>query len=174
MKRYFSSPLKTVALGLLGLGAGLGCLKAGTVLAQAWPNWSGTPLYGEVHLWSGFEPDPYQVNVVAGGSTDVRSLGLGGDCTGFIAADQPDFRVRYEAGNYSLSFLVESAADTTLVINGPGTEWYCNDDFNGPNPMVMLDYPESGQYDIWIGHYGDSSTHKAMLSISEYGGPMGY
>ncbi|WP_199324791.1 hypothetical protein [Phormidium sp. FACHB-1136] len=173
MKLYFSSPLKTAALGLLGLGIGLGCLKAGTVIAQAWPNWDGTPLYGEIDLWSGFEPDPYIVDVLAGGSTDVNSLSLGPGCTGFITAEQPDFRVQYEAGNYPLSFLVESAADTTLVINAPDSQWYCNDDFNGANPMVMFDYPESGQYDIWIGHYSDGSTHEATLEITEYN-LMGY
>lgn len=168
MQRAVSSPVKFAALGLLGLGVGLGCLKTGTVLAQAWPNWAGDPLYGEAYLQSGFTPDPYTVDVVAGGSTDAGSLGLGGDCVGFIAADQPDFRVQYEADSYPLSFLVESAADTTLVINGPGAEWYCNDDFNGMNPGVYLQRPPSGQYDIWIGHYGDTSTHDATLYITEY------
>lgn len=168
MKTQFTRPLKTVGLGLLGIGFGLGCLKASTVIAQALPNWSGSPLYGEVELWSGFEPDPYLVDVVAGGETDAASLDLGWGCTGFIAADQPDFRVHYEAGDYPLSFFVESAADTTLVINAPDSQWYCNDDFDGTNPLVMFDYPESGQYDIWIGHFGDGSTYEATLEITEY------
>ncbi len=168
MKTRFLRPLKTVGLSLLGVGLGLGCLKTGTVIAQAWPNWDGTPLYGEVDLWSGFDPDPYLVEVEAGGETNVESLGLGSGCTGFIAADQPDFRVQYELGDYPLSFYVESAADTTLVVNAPDSQWYCNDDFEGANPMVMFDYPESGQYDIWIGHFGDSSTHDATLGITEY------
>ncbi|MEB3291149.1 MAG: hypothetical protein VKI82_14625, partial [Leptolyngbya sp.] len=168
MKQAFSSSLKSAALGLLGFSVGLGCLKAGTVLAQAWPNWDGEPLYGEIYLQSGFTPDPYSVEVWAGGSTNASSLGLGGDCTGFIAAEQPDFRLQYEAGSYPLSFLVESAADTTLVINGPDTGWYCNDDFNGVNPLVYLQRPSSGQYDIWIGNYGDTSTHEAILYITEY------
>ncbi|QQE67095.1 hypothetical protein GFS31_38020 [Leptolyngbya sp. BL0902] len=168
MKSHAFSPLKTAALGLLGLSAGLGCLKAGSVIAQAWPNWSGTPLYGEISLWSGFEPDPYTVDIVAGGSSSVSSMGLGSGCTGFITAEQPDFRVHYEAGQYPLSFLVESSADTTLVINGPGAGWYCNDDFDGANPMVMFSAPASGQYDIWVGVYGSSSTHGATLYVTEY------
>ena len=106
--------------------------------------------------------------MLAGGSTDVDSLNLGSSCTGYINAEQPDFRVQYEAGDYPLSFLVESVADTTLIINAPDAQWYCNDDFDGANPMVMFDYPESGQYDIWIGHYGDGSTHAATLEITEY------
>jgi hypothetical protein len=162
----------TVRLGLVGLGLGLGFLTASAVIAQSWPDWSGEPLYGEVDLYSGFTPDPYLIDVDAGGDTDVGALGLGGDCTGFISAEQPDFRVNYDASEYnasSLSFMVESASDTTLVISGPDSSWYCSDDFNGSiNPMVMFTYPESGQYDIWIGHFGDSSTHPAELYVTEY------
>lgn len=168
MKSHFSLPLKTVVLGLLGLGVGLGGLRAGTVAAQAWPDWSGTPLYGEIDLMSGFTPDPYSIDVVAGGTTEVGSLSLGGGCTGFITAEQPDFRVWYQAGSYPLSFFVESDADTTLVINGPGSEWFCNDDFNGANPAVIFTSPASGQYDVWIGVYGQSATHEAVLHVTEY------
>ena len=168
MKTYTRKTTKFLGLGLLSLGIGLGCLKAGTVLAQAWPNWDAPARYGEINLMNGFSPDPYEVDVIAGGSTSTDSLGLGNGCTGFIAADQPDVGVSYEAGSYPLSFLVESAADTTLVINGPDGQWYCNDDFDGANPMVMFSAPESGQYDIWVGHYGDSSTYDAKLYITEY------
>lgn len=168
MTTYTRTTAKVLGLGLLGLGIGLGCLKAGAVIAQALPNWDAPARYGEIDLMNGFTPDPYTVDVVAGGDTNASNLGLGSGCTGFIATDQPDFRVYYEAGSYSLSFLVESAVDTTLVINGPNAQWYCNDDFEGTNPMVMFDYPESGQYDIWIGRYGSSSTSDAMLYITEY------
>lgn len=166
MKTNTTQMAKTLGLGLLGLGLSLAGLRAGTAMAQ--PDWSGTPLYGEIELYGGFTPDPYVIDVVAGGDTESAELGLGSGCVGFITTTQPDFRVYYTPDGYPLSFLVESAADTTLVINGPDSQWYCNDDFDGTNPMVMFSSPSSGQYDIWVGHFGDTSTHDATLYITEY------
>jgi hypothetical protein len=134
---------------------------------QAQLNFNGTPTYGSVRLQAGFTPDPYRVNVVAGGETNATNLQLGQNCVGFVAAGQPDFRVGYEAGSYPLSFFVESTADTTLIINGPNGEWYCNDDYSGNNPRVTLSRPTSGQYDIWVGTYGSTSNPQTTLSITE-------
>lgn len=169
MNTQFRSSLKSWSLGLVGLSLGLGSLAVGAAVAQSWPNWQATPLYGTVNLSAGFTPDPYTVNLHAGGGTNVNDLNLGWDCRGYIAASQPDFRVHYTThSSYPLSFMVDSAADTTLVINGPDGLWYCNDDFDGHNPMVMFDPPSSGQYDIWVGRYGSSSTHSAQLHVTEF------
>lgn len=170
MKNSLRSSLRPWSLGLLGLGLGLGCLGMGAAIAQeVWPNWQADPLYGTVDLDTGFTPDPYVMDLQAGGSTDVGPLDLGDGCVGYVAANQPDLRLNYNAGDtYPLSIMVESESDTTLVISGPDGGWYCNDDFDGYNPMVMFEYPDSGQYDIWVGHYGDDSTHPAQLHITEY------
>jgi len=130
-------------------------------------NFNGAPSYGGVRLRAGFTPDPYRVNVVAGGEINATGLQLGQNCVGFVAADQPDFRVEYEAGSYPLSFFVESTADTTLIIYGADGEWYCNDDYSGNNPRITLSHPISGLYDIWVGTYGNSNA-PATLSITEY------
>jgi hypothetical protein len=44
-----------------------------------------------------------------------------------------------------------------MIINNPGGGWYCNDDSsnNTLNPMVDFSNPPEGQYDIWIGSFGD-------------------
>jgi len=138
---------------------------AGVAAAQ---NYSLNPAYGTVNLNTGFTDDPYVVNVMSGGRTDA-STAVSSSCNGFIA-EAPDVRLNYTAGNtYPLILSVNSSADTTLVVNGPDGQWYCDDDggVNGMNPSLRFGTPQSGQYDIWIGTYGNASNQAAQLHISE-------
>lgn len=139
---------------------------AGATAASA-QNYSANPTYGSTQLNSGFTPDPLTINLQSGGSID-SAQSIGGACTGFIA-NAPDYRVNYRAGNYPLIISVASSADTTLVINGPDGQWYCDDDGGnqGMNPAVRFNNPASGQYDIWVGTYGSGSLNSATLTISE-------
>ncbi len=126
-----------------------------------------SPTYGTVSLSSGFEPDPYSVGVVAGGSIDASTLG--GSCYGYIA-NAPDYRLTFTAGSLPLYISALSSGDTTLVINGPDGAWYCDDDSAGNlNPMVEFANPTSGQYDIWIGSFSQGENPDATLYISELG-----
>ncbi len=129
-------------------------------------NPSASPAFGNTTLNSGFTPDPYNVQLTAGGSIDA-SQSVGSNCRGFVA-DAPDFDLYYNAGSsYPLIISVSSGADTTLVIKGPDGRWYCDDDGgSGTNPSVRFNNPQSGLYDIWVGTYG-SSTASATLGISE-------
>ncbi|MGX6648145.1 hypothetical protein ACWCOP_09405 [Maricaulaceae bacterium MS644] len=130
------------------------------------PDYSLAPGYGTYSLASGFTPDPFEIQLVAGGPNNASDWS-GGQCAGFIA-DAPDVRLMFQGGSFpELYFSAGSSADTTLVINGPNGEWYCDDDSGneGLNPLVRMS-PASGQYDIWVGTYG-SSTASAVLSISE-------
>lgn len=137
---------------------------AGAAEAQ---DWRLSPSYGNVSLVSGFSPDPYLVSLQSGGSID-SSRSIGGSCRGFVA-NAPDFRLQYQAGNVlPLIISVSSNADTTLVINGPDGNWYCNDDGGqGLNPSLRWNSPMTGQYDIYVGTYGNASYQNATLSISE-------
>ncbi|MGE0044993.1 MAG: peptidase S1, partial [Hyphomonadaceae bacterium] len=111
-------------------------------------DWRLNPNYGSVTLRSGFTPDPYVVNLQSGGNINV-SQNISG-CLGYITR-QPDFRLHWQAANYGLPLIISVASnsDTTLVINGPNTQWYCNDDGGqGLNPSVTFSNPASGQYDI--------------------------
>ncbi len=140
-------------------------LSAGVASAQ---NWQGTPTYGNVRLAAGFQPDPYNVNVVAGGPIDSRAA-LGAACPGFIA-NNPDFDLYWTAGGTGLPLVISanSSADTTLVVRTPSGQWLCEDDggFNGMNPGLRIDNPQSGLYDIWVGTYSQGNA-QAVLSISE-------
>lgn len=137
---------------------------AGTAQAQ---DWSLNPTYGTVSLNSGFQPDPYYVSLRSGGNINAASLG--GNCRGYIA-NAPDFRLNFR-GSSSLPLVisVDSGADTTLVINAPDSRWYCDDDSgSGLNPSINFgNSPMSGQYDIWVGTYGNASLQNATLAISE-------
>ena len=149
---------------IMAAAAVLVTAAAGVAVAQ---DYSQNPTYGTVALRSGFTPDPYVVNVQSGGSINAQTLSS--QCQGFIA-NAPDVRVNYTAGQYNrLIVSVASQADTTLVINGPDGQWYCDDDGgnNGLNPSITFSPPRSGQYDIWIGTYGNNSLQPAQLAISE-------
>jgi hypothetical protein len=148
------------------IAAGAALAAVAMTSAATAQDFNADPNYGTVALTAGFQPDPYVVNVQSGGSLDANNLSP--DCRGFIS-NAPDVRLNYTAGQYPLIISVNSATDTTLVVNAPDGRWYCSDDegVNGMNPMVRYNGPQSGRYEIWIGTYGSSSLAPAQLYISE-------
>lgn len=140
---------------------------AGVAVAQ---NYSLNPHFGTVNLSAGFTPDPYVVNVASGGRNDASQT-VSSSCRGFIS-EAPDVRLNYRAGSYPLILSVASDSDTTLVVNGPDGSWYCDDDSGnyGLNPALRFGSPQSGQYDIWIGTYGNATNQPGQLYISELDG----
>jgi len=150
---------------ILAAGAAFAAVTtAGIAAAQ---NYGLQPAYGTVNLSGGFTPDPYNVNVLSGGRIDA-SRTVSSSCRGFVA-DAPDVRLNFSAGSLPLIISVNSSADTTLVVNGPDGQWYCDDDGGnaGLNPSLRFGSPQSGQYDIWVGTYGNASNQPAVVSISE-------
>jgi hypothetical protein len=139
------------------------CFAAAPAAAQ---DYNADPNFGTLNLASGFTPDPQVVAVRSGG--EINAATISQSCQGFIS-NAPDVRLNYTAGSLPLIISVAADADTTLVVNGPDGSWYCDDDGgeNGLNPMVRFNAPASGQYDIWIGTYGNASLQPAQLNISE-------
>jgi serine protease Do/protease YdgD len=143
--------------------AAVGGLAIGPVVAQ---NYNRAPSFGTLNLSANFAPDPVVVNVTAGGTIAAERLG-GRECVGSIA-DAPDVRLNYRAGGgLPLYLSAASRSDVTLVVNLPDGRWACNDDFQGTNPGLIFRSPQSGQYDIWIGHYDRGSRVPAQLRVSE-------
>jgi hypothetical protein len=139
-------------------------LVSGAAAAQ---NPGASPAYGSVSLNAGFTPDPYTVQITSGGSMSASNLP--GNCRGWVA-NAPDFDLYYTAGSFDLTIAAMSNSDTTLVVNGPNGQWYCNDDGGaGLNPLLTFNSPQSGLYDIWIGSYSQGDNASATLSISEIG-----
>lgn len=128
------------------------------------PDPSETARYGEIVLRSGFRPDPRRVAIRAGGTISASDVSSG--CQGSIAR-APDYQVSYTAGAQPLIFRTQSEQDTTLVISGPRGEWLCDDDSAGDsNAEVLLEKPESGVYDIWVGTYG-GGVAASTLTVTE-------
>ena len=139
-------------------------ITVGPVVAQ---NFNRAPSFGTVNLSANFAPDPYAVNVTAGGNIPAERLG-GRECLGTIA-DAPDVRLNYRAGQgLPLYLSAVSRADVTIVVNLPNGQWACNDDHAGStNAGLIFRNPQSGQYDIWIGSYDRAARVPAQLRISE-------
>lgn len=139
-----------------------------TAVGEGGPDFSLDPAYGAVALAAGFTPDPHTQAIAAGGAFDASQLG--GTCVGWIA-QAPDFRVNWTAGSGAnpLIFSVNSAADTTLVINDASGAWICDDDGGneGMNPSISITNPPSGQYDVWVGTYSQGELQDSTLHVSE-------
>ena len=130
------------------------------------PDWELEPTFGTVDLAAGFKRDPYEIELIAGGSADLNSVGFSG-----YVATAPDVDLQYEAGGYSLYIYVTGTGDdTVLLINDPMGDWLFNDDADGLGLRsgIEIRNPDSGLYDIWVGTYGYDLI-SATLVISEAG-----
>jgi hypothetical protein len=127
------------------------------------------PLYGRVELAPDFLPDPYPVELLAGGGDDLGEL-VGEGCVGWVNAAQPDVVLRYSAGDYPLYIYATAESDTTLAVMAPSGRWHCNDDAYGmgADPGLELVGPESGDYAIWVGAW-ERELVEAVLLFSEVG-----
>ena len=158
MKRFVGHPL-VLCVGVVIAFAWLGTQRPAAQDFKLKPN------YGEIKLETGFVPDPYKKELVAGGDKVVMVNGVRMRIT-----NQPDFRVFYKAGDvFPLSFYVRSDKDTMLLINLPNGKFIVDDDSGGNlNPLIVLQKPMSGQYDIWVGTFGEESKNaKALLHVTE-------
>lgn len=153
---------------VLGLAAGLLVIGShAQTIAQGSLNIGGSNAHFGVHrLNGGFMPDPMTVSVVSGGNLAVRNMGLGAGCTGFATAT-PDAILHYTNASNFLRFFVRAEGDTALVINDARGNWYCNDDAVGLNPMVSIENPPSGQYDIWVSSWREGQNIRGTLNVTE-------
>lgn len=151
---------------LVTLAALTGFLSPALVLSQ---NFSLTPINGSLTLSGGFSPDPNVIAVSAGGNFEASNASS--SCSGYVT-DAPTYSLSFEPGSLGLSFYVNADIDTTILINNPSGEWFCNDDhddLDNLNSGYYFSDPESGRYDIWVGAYSESDAYSnAMLAISEY------
>lgn len=116
-----------------------------------------------IPLEPGFTPSPHIAPGITGGSMDASTLEAG--CIGGIGS-APHFHLEAQRDFASLSILVTSDGDTTLVVQRPNGTYLCNDDTEGLNPVVRGHFP-AGTYRIWVGHYDSSAAPRFRLGISE-------
>ncbi len=128
---------------------------------------TNTPNFGSATLRAGFTPDPYTIQLTSGGTVDLDDLFTGDDCRGY-ASESPDFRISWSGATSRLQFDFIADEDTVMVVRDPNSDWYCNDDDGeGLNPMVGLNDPISGTYNIWIGSYTYGDYISGTLAISD-------
>jgi hypothetical protein len=143
-----------------------GILLPSLLLSQ---DFSLTPLNGNVALSGGFTPDPQVISVAAGGREYASNADS--SCTGWVS-DAPTYSLNFEPGSLGLGFYTNASFDTTILINNPSGNWFCNDDhgdLENLNAGYYFANPESGRYDIWVGVYAESNiSNNALLAISEY------
>jgi serine protease Do len=134
---------------------------------QSFPDWRAQPRYTTLNLQVGFEPDPREVAVEAGG--DREATGITPDCVGWIDFSRPDVDLNYAPGQgqYPLYISAVSNADTTIVVNDPQGNWHCNDDLDGLNPGIVFQRPLHGNYNIWVGTLDRGQPQRATVRISE-------
>lgn len=157
---------------------------AATLVAAILVSWVATaPASAQtrVAITSGFEPDPWNtvIELRTRLSSPLRATdSRGAACNGGF--DWVDVEVEFTAANLGLPliFSVGSGVDTTLLVEEPWGDVYCDDDSGalGYNPMVYIQSPRSGRYRVWVGVYRDPATHAvdryeygstARVSISE-------
>ena len=120
----------------------------------------GIPLFGSASLESGFSPDPYRLEVEAGGSVDTA--GIAPDC-GYTSY-HPAFVLDWDGGAepfLRLSFTPDDGAAATLLVHTPDGEWLCE-----TGPVLDLPSASPGEYAIWAGAPQRGTTVPGSLSIS--------
>jgi hypothetical protein len=131
-------------------------------------------LAGDYSLAAGFLPDPFQIEVMAGGPVDADENGAGDAdmyCAGMVTT-QPTVELTWDGNGGRLSLFVESEVDTTLVVNMPDGSWMCDDDGGlGVDAALELESAPSGVYDIFVGRFSGTETAPAVLNVSEFEPP---
>jgi hypothetical protein len=141
-------------------------------------DWQLDPAYGDLELDEYFDPDPYIISILAGGSVDLsrsRVSGLPRSVTGFVA-NAPDLDFYYEtSGRMDLTIRVRGfGEDTVLLVNDPDGRWFFNDDHDGSfedggwlDPSITFIRPISGLYSIWVGTFSNTDFVEVDLEITE-------
>ncbi|MGB3544502.1 hypothetical protein [Rubrivirga sp.] len=149
-----------------------------------------TPLSGIINAPGGFEAGDgtLELAIQAGGSDAAGRLDPELFCAGHIDASQPTANVLYSAsgGTGTLAIgavtgasdddmMMDDFTDLVLVVSGPDGQTYCNDDYAGPDPLVVIDSPESGTYAVWAGTYSlQDGMADATLTVAESAEDIGF
>ena len=112
--------------------------------------------------------EPLVIKGNSGGSIIAKEISqtentATGYCDGYVRY-QPNHVIKLESFFNSLRLEVESSADTTILVKGPGGVW-CNDDAGSANPIIEGQW-QPGIYQVWIGSYQANSNDKYQIKIT--------
>lgn len=120
-----------------------------------------------------FISQPFNVEGISGGrftATDITKIEntATGYCDGFVDR-QPNHILKLNSFFDFLKLEVQSPADTTILIKGPGGVW-CNDDSDSANPTIEGQW-QPGIYKVWIGSYQANSNNNYRIKITGTNNP---
>lgn len=125
------------------------------------------PQGGPVPLAPGFSPQPLVVpGVIVPGTQDAAALGPG--CLGHIPA-QPNHVMQVQGNFPRLRVMVNSQADTVLVIRAANGTVRCNDDLRpgeSLNPGIDGPFPP-GAYQVFVGSYQTGAQGPYAIGFTE-------
>ncbi|WP_081942829.1 hypothetical protein [Myxosarcina sp. GI1] len=127
----------------------------------------------EVIIDRQFISSPMTLEGISGGNSSaaevVRTENTAtGYCDGFVHR-QPNHIFKLNSFFDFLKVEVESSADTTILIKGPGGVW-CNDDAESANPMIEGQW-QPGIYEVWIGSYRENANNSYRIKITGSNSP---
>lgn len=169
-------------------GASTSTLIAGPMPPRPVLDVDATPLSGILNAPGGFEAGEgtLELAIQAGGSDRASAVDPEMFCAGYVDAAQPTASVLYSAsggtGRLAIGLstgvdidsmteddmMMADFDDLVLMVVGPDGQLYCNDDYLGPDPLVVIDGPESGTYSVWAGTYSRQDNRvDATLTVAE-------
>lgn len=131
-----------------------------SVLAQANHN--------EITINQNTITEPLTIEGISGGAIAAEEITqtentATGYCDGYVSR-QPNHFLELESFLEFLRLEVESQADTTILVKGPGGVW-CNDDAATANPMIEGQW-QPGLYQVWVGSYQADSNNNYQIKIT--------
>ncbi len=118
-----------------------------------------------------FQPDPISIEYAAGGNVETAKA-FGASCTAGFIANTPDHVITVTQDFDYLRFVVQSDADTTMVIQDTSDNSVaCVDDTEGygQNPAIVFSRGlPAGTYNIYVGNYTAQQQSPYTFYITEY------
>ncbi len=155
------------------LSLALTVLLAFTVLAQS--NTTGDAAaetedvvptaFAAIDLNAGFPLDPLLISLNGGGGIDVSTWDEA--CNGFVA-EAPTVTLNWTGETDFVEAFFYSDHDPVLVVELPDGSYLCNDDANHLllDPVVQINYPVQGRYNIWVGGYASEQLIPGVLVLT--------
>ena len=151
-------------------GAGWGVRPGNTGPAVPPPAASGLhsdmpPLFGRIAIRGAMRRAEVRTARISNATVPATSVQGTGTCRGWIA-QAPSFIVTMDRPQPFMRFFLNSAADTTMVVQYPDGHAACSDDsFGGLQPAIDGMFP-AGTYYVWAGIYQSGMERPFRLTIT--------
>ena len=151
-----------------------GCLFSAGIILNLSTNSSIAQIRtNKITVDDSFISQPFNIEGISGGrftATEITKTEntATGYCDGFVDR-QPNHILKLNSFFNFLKIEVQSPADTTILIKGPGGIW-CNDDSDTPNPIIEGQW-QPGIYQVWIGSYQANSNDNYRIRITGTNNP---